>query len=161
MASLVCQRVCIYARFVIHGVASFHCGLGDSNNGDRSTHLPQWMFDAVACCDLRLTPTPVVSCEALSALKVLIACREEAQTAAVEAAILASNDEARKRDQVLEALERDLQAARYVASRAHKQYDATDPENRLVALSHILIIGFFLSQGFLICSVFLPGFGPV
>jgi hypothetical protein len=80
------------------------------------------MFDAVACCDLRLTPTPVVSCEALAALKVLIACREEAQTAAVEAAILASNDEARKRDQVLEALERDLQAARYVASRAHKQY---------------------------------------
>jgi uncharacterized lipoprotein YajG len=119
------------------------------------------MFDAVACCDLRLTPTPVVSCEALAALKVLIACREEAQTAAVEAAILASNDEARKRDQVLEALERDLQAARYVASRAHKQYDAIDPENRLVALSHLLIIEFFLSQGFLICSVFLPGFGPV
>jgi hypothetical protein len=55
------------------------------------------------------------------------------QPAAVEAAILASKDEARKRDQVLEALERDLQAARYVASRAHKQCDATDPENRLVA----------------------------
>jgi len=52
--------------------------------------------------------------------------------AAVEAAILASKDEASKRDQVLEALERDLQAARYVAARAHKQYDATDPENRLV-----------------------------
>jgi hypothetical protein len=40
------------------------------------------MFDAVACCNLRLTPTPVVSCEALAALKVLIACRGEAQTVA-------------------------------------------------------------------------------
>jgi hypothetical protein len=75
------QRVSIYARFVIHGVASFRCGLGESN-GDRSTHLPQWMFDAVACCNLRLTPTPVVSCEALAALKVLIARRGEAQTVA-------------------------------------------------------------------------------
>jgi hypothetical protein len=40
------------------------------------------MFDAVACCNLRLTPTPVVSCEALAALKVLIARRGEAQTVA-------------------------------------------------------------------------------
>ena len=30
------------------------------------------------------------------------------------------------------ALERDLQAARYAASRAQRQYDAADPENRLV-----------------------------
>jgi hypothetical protein len=28
-------------------------------------------------------------------------------------------------------------------------------------LSHMLISGFLLSQGFLICSVFLPGFSPV
>jgi hypothetical protein len=55
------------------------------------------------------------------------------QPAAVEAAILASKDEACKRDHALETLERDLQAARYAASRAQKQYDATDPENRLVA----------------------------
>jgi hypothetical protein len=75
------QRVWIYARFVKCGVASFRCGLGEST-GDRSTHLPQWMFDAVTCCDLRLTLTPVVSCEALSALKVLIARRGEAQTVA-------------------------------------------------------------------------------
>jgi hypothetical protein len=32
----------------------------------------------------------------------------------------------------LEALRRDLQAARYAAQRAQKQYDAADPENRLV-----------------------------
>ena len=52
---------------------------------------------------------------------------------AVEAAILASQEEARKRDEVLEALKRDLEAARYAANRAWKQFDAADPENRLVA----------------------------
>ncbi len=52
--------------------------------------------------------------------------------AALEAAILASSDEARRRDEVLEALQRDLEAARYAANRAWKQYDASDPENRLV-----------------------------
>lgn len=55
------------------------------------------------------------------------------QPAAVEAAILASEDQARKQDEVLEALNRDLEAARYAARRAQKQYDAADPENRLVA----------------------------
>ena len=52
---------------------------------------------------------------------------------ALEAAILASSEEAHRRDEVLEALRRDLEAARYAANRARKQYDATDPENRLVA----------------------------
>ena len=55
------------------------------------------------------------------------------QPAAVEAAILASEEQARKQDEVLEALNRDLEAARYAARRAQKQYDAADPENRLVA----------------------------
>lgn len=55
------------------------------------------------------------------------------QPAAVEAAVLASEEEARKQDQVLQALRRDLEAARYSAGRAQKQYDAADPENRLVA----------------------------
>ncbi len=52
---------------------------------------------------------------------------------AMEAAVVASRDEARKQDEVLEALERDMQAARYEAQRAWKQYDGVDPENRLVA----------------------------
>lgn len=52
---------------------------------------------------------------------------------ALEAAVLASEEEARKEDEVLEALKRDLEAARYAAHRAWKQYDAADPENRLVA----------------------------
>jgi DNA invertase Pin-like site-specific DNA recombinase len=55
------------------------------------------------------------------------------QPAAIEAAILAREEESKKQDEVLAALRRDLQAARYAAQRAQKQYDATDPENRLVA----------------------------
>jgi DNA invertase Pin-like site-specific DNA recombinase len=55
------------------------------------------------------------------------------QPAAVESAIMASEEEVRKRDEVLEALKRDLEAARYAAQRAQKQYDHADPENRLVA----------------------------
>jgi DNA invertase Pin-like site-specific DNA recombinase len=55
------------------------------------------------------------------------------QPAAVEAAILASEEQTEKRDQVVAALERDLEAAQYAARRAQKQFDATDPENRLVA----------------------------
>lgn len=54
------------------------------------------------------------------------------QPAAIEAAILAHRDEAKKQDEVREALERDLEAARYAAGRAQRQYDASDPENRLV-----------------------------
>ena len=55
------------------------------------------------------------------------------QPAAVEAATLANEEEARQQDDVLQALRRDLEAARYAAGRAQKQYDAADPENRLVA----------------------------
>ncbi len=55
------------------------------------------------------------------------------QPAAIEAAMLASKDSVRKHDEVLEALKRDLEAARYAVRRAQKQYDAADPENRLVA----------------------------
>jgi hypothetical protein len=43
------------------------------------------------------------------------------QPAEVEAAILAREEEARKQDEVLEALGRDLEAARYAAQRAQKK----------------------------------------
>ena len=52
---------------------------------------------------------------------------------AIAAAVDAEAKEAKRRDQVREALSRDLQAARYAADRAFRQYDATDPANRLVA----------------------------
>ena len=55
------------------------------------------------------------------------------QPAAVESAIMASEEESLQQDVILEALQRDLEAARYGVQRAQKQYDLTDPENRLVA----------------------------
>ena len=52
---------------------------------------------------------------------------------ALEAARRAEAEAAERRDQVREALMRDLEAARYATDRAFRQYDATDPANRLVA----------------------------
>ena len=46
------------------------------------------------------------------------------QPAAIEAAVMASEEQARKVDEVVAALQRDLEAARYSARRAQKQYDA-------------------------------------
>ena len=55
------------------------------------------------------------------------------EPAAIEAAILASQQQVQARSEVIEALRRDLQAARYRAQRAERQYESADPENRLVA----------------------------
>src|SRR6476620_7934443 len=52
---------------------------------------------------------------------------------AIAAAAEAEAQAASRRDQVHDALDRDLEAARYAADRAFRQYDAADPENRLVA----------------------------
>ncbi len=52
---------------------------------------------------------------------------------AVAAGQEASSQAVRQRDQVRDALGRDLEAARYAADRAFRQYDAADPANRLVA----------------------------
>ncbi len=55
------------------------------------------------------------------------------QPAAVEAARAAEAQTMTRRDEACEAMKRDLEAARYTADRAFRQYDAADPENRLVA----------------------------
>jgi DNA invertase Pin-like site-specific DNA recombinase len=55
------------------------------------------------------------------------------QPAVVEAAMTAHEEDRRQGAEVLGALRRDLEAARYAAHRAWKQFDAVDPENRLVA----------------------------
>jgi hypothetical protein len=55
------------------------------------------------------------------------------QPAVIDAAVVATEGAARQRDEVLAAWQRDLEAARYDAQRAQRQYDAIDPENRLVA----------------------------
>jgi hypothetical protein len=52
---------------------------------------------------------------------------------AIAAATAAARQAAEQRDQVREALGRDLEAACYAADRAFRQYDAADPANRLVA----------------------------
>jgi DNA invertase Pin-like site-specific DNA recombinase len=54
------------------------------------------------------------------------------QPAALEASKLAMDKLNEQADAVLQALQTDLQAAQYQASRAQRQYDAADPENRLV-----------------------------
>ena len=54
------------------------------------------------------------------------------QPAAVEAAQAAEAQTSTRRDEAREAMTRDLEAARYTADRAFRQYDAADPENRLV-----------------------------
>jgi hypothetical protein len=51
---------------------------------------------------------------------------------AIEAAIKAEQDVLHQRDEARAAMVRDLEAARYAADRAFRQYDAADPENRLV-----------------------------
>ena len=52
---------------------------------------------------------------------------------AIDAAVRAEAEAAARRDDVREALTRDLEAVRYATDRAFRQYDATDPANRLVA----------------------------
>jgi DNA invertase Pin-like site-specific DNA recombinase len=52
---------------------------------------------------------------------------------AIAASTAAAAQATQRRDQAREALERDLEAARYAADRAFRQYDAADPANRLVA----------------------------
>jgi hypothetical protein len=52
---------------------------------------------------------------------------------AIAAATAAEKQAGQRRDQVREALGRDLEAARYAADRTFRQYDAADPANRLVA----------------------------
>jgi hypothetical protein len=52
---------------------------------------------------------------------------------AIAAATAAAKKAEERQDQVRDALSRDLEAARYAADRAFRQYDAADPANRLVA----------------------------
>lgn len=56
------------------------------------------------------------------------------EPAATEAAILAAQRAADEHGEVMKALELERDARRYEADRAQRQYDAVDPENRLVAV---------------------------
>jgi hypothetical protein len=52
--------------------------------------------------------------------------------AAVEVSLRAIAEDGATQDQAVEALEAELEAAQYAVTRAWRQYDAADPENRLV-----------------------------
>jgi DNA invertase Pin-like site-specific DNA recombinase len=94
-----------------HDVLRYHCRRGWLDNG-----LPTCISFAGLVVDQAI---------AREILRVV-------QPAQIEAALMASEEQARKIDEVLAALQRDLEAARYSARRAQKQYDGADPENRLV-----------------------------
>src|SRR5947207_11173618 len=76
-------------------------------------------------------------CIAFGGLRVDAATEEALLTVvgpgAIAAAIAAEKEANQRRDQVREALKRDLEASRFAADRAFRQYDAADPANRLVA----------------------------
>jgi DNA invertase Pin-like site-specific DNA recombinase len=55
------------------------------------------------------------------------------ERAAIEATVLATEQERFQQEEIISALKRELEAAQYTARRAEKQYDTTDPDNRLVA----------------------------
>jgi hypothetical protein len=70
---------------------------------------------------------------AKSRLLIEVSTPQHAWSAALLAAIAAEKEANQRRDQVREALKRDLEAARYATDRDFRQYDAADPANRLVA----------------------------
>jgi DNA invertase Pin-like site-specific DNA recombinase len=55
------------------------------------------------------------------------------EPAAIEATVLATEQEKLQQDEITSVLKRELEAAQYTARRAEKQYNTTDPDNRLVA----------------------------
>lgn len=93
-------------------------------------------FVRYACSRVELD-TKEARCIAFSGATVDAAVAREllrvVEPAAIEAAVLASQQEAQAHSDVLAALRRDLEAATYRALRAQRQYEAADPENRLVA----------------------------
>ena len=67
------RTVAVHEAFTRNGRAVCRCGV-DENPGVRLLEIPQWMFDSVACCRMRLASAPIVSCGALLDLKALLRC---------------------------------------------------------------------------------------
>ena len=106
------RRLTVWYTGRAHNVLRYACHRGALDNGDpRCISFGGMVVDAVMTKEV---------------LRIV-------QPAAIDAAVVASEDTSRQQDDVLKAWTRDLEAARYAAQRAQKQYDATDPENRLVA----------------------------
>ncbi len=67
------RAVAVHEALTKNGRGVFRCGL-DENPGVRLLEIPQWMFDSVACCHMRMATVPTVSCGALLDLKALLRC---------------------------------------------------------------------------------------
>jgi DNA invertase Pin-like site-specific DNA recombinase len=97
----------------------------------KNTSVPRY------CCRRGRMDNGEPTCIAFSALTVDEMVSREVlavvQPAAIEAAILAASEVTTRQDDVIDSLLMDLKAARYSAERARRQYDAVDPDNRLVA----------------------------
>ena len=63
----------VHEALTRNGRAVCRCGV-DENPGGRLLEIPQWMFDSVACCRMRMAKVPTVSCGALLDLKALLRC---------------------------------------------------------------------------------------
>ena len=67
------RAVAVHEALTKNGRGVFRCGI-DENPGVRLLEIPQWMFDSVACCRMRLSTVPTVSCGALLDLKATLRC---------------------------------------------------------------------------------------
>ena len=65
------QQVYVHRAVNKAAEAMFHCSL-DSTSGRRLLQIPQWMFDSVTMCSVRLTSCAVVDSASLQALKALL-----------------------------------------------------------------------------------------
>ena len=89
------------------------------------------------CCHRAQMDNAEPACISFGGLNVDAAVSREVlrvvQPCAVEASAQAVAEESHKQDEVTQSLQLELKAGRYEAERARKQYDAVDPDNRLVA----------------------------
>ena len=111
------RRLTVWYTGAAHHVLRYACHRGALDNGDpRCISFGGLVVDAAMAKEV---------------LRVV-------QPAAIEAAVVASEDASRQQDDVRQAWTRDLEAARYAARRAQKQYDATGESSRSAPTSRFV-----------------------
>ena len=93
--------------------------------------IPRYACVAGGSTTASRTASPSAACASMTRSR--RRCSPSCSPPRVEAALAAEAQASVRRDEAREAMVRDLEAARYAADRAFRQYDAADPENRLVA----------------------------
>ncbi|CCV09242.1 Putative insertion sequence ATP-binding protein (fragment) [Mesorhizobium metallidurans STM 2683] len=94
---------------------------------------PSTTFRAIPAGVVCLTMASRVASPSVDYASTTSSRKRVVEPGAIAAAVEAEAQAASRRDQVRDALMRDREAARYSADRAFRQYDAIDPQNRLVA----------------------------